>query len=73
MIIPNPNTGNFAIEGLSIGSYKLIDITGKVVYQFIQNVEGRQVSIQLNQPAGMYFIRNAESGAMKKEKIIILR
>ena len=63
-IFPNPNQGQFTIQTEKGGVFELMDITGKVIntYTITNNVQ----TINVNLPAGMYFIREKQSGSVKK-------
>ena len=63
-IYPNPNQGQFTIQTEKGGVFELMDITGKVIntYTITNNVQ----TLNVNLPAGMYFIRERKSGNMRK-------
>ena len=63
-IYPNPNHGQFTIQTEKGGVFELMDITGKVIntYTLTKNVE----TLNVNLPAGIYFIREKESGSTQK-------
>jgi hypothetical protein len=63
-IYPNPNGGNFTIQSTKGGVFELIDITGKVINKY--TFTNSQQSIHENLPAGMYFVREKESGVLQK-------
>lgn len=64
VIYPNPNEGIFTIQNEKRGVYELIDITGKMINTYI--ITNPNQSIQANLPAGMYFIRETQSGTVQK-------
>jgi hypothetical protein len=63
-IYPNPNRGNFTIQGTKGGVFELIDVTGKVIHTYI--ITNTQQTVNENIPAGMYFVREKESGRIQK-------
>jgi hypothetical protein len=64
-LYPNPNNGTFVIEAQKAGIFELIDITGKILRMYnVQN--GQQYPVQENLPAGMYFIRELNTGSIRK-------
>jgi hypothetical protein len=63
-VYPNPNNGNFTIQSEKSGEFELMDITGRIINTFI--IKNEQKTIQENLPAGMYFIREKQSGALQK-------
>jgi hypothetical protein len=63
-IYPNPNRGNFTIQCIKGGIFELIDITGKVMHTY--TFTNTQQTINENIPAGMYFVREKESGSVQK-------
>ena len=74
-VLPNPNNGNFTISFKNnsniVSSIKLMDITGKVVYETRDNIK-EQVNIRLdNINEGMYFLMVEKNETKSVEKIII--
>jgi hypothetical protein len=63
-IYPNPNYGNFTIQGTKGGIFDLIDVTGKVINTY--TITNTQQTVNENLPAGMYFVREKESGSVQK-------
>jgi hypothetical protein len=63
-IYPNPNRGNFTIQGTKGGVFELIDVTGKVINTY--TITNTQQTVNENIPAGMYFVREKESGVLQK-------
>jgi hypothetical protein len=63
-IYPNPNGGNFTIQSTKGGVFELIDITGKVINTY--TITNTQQTVNENIPAGMYFVREKESGTIQK-------
>jgi hypothetical protein len=63
-IYPNPNRGNFTIQGTKGGVFELIDVTGKVINTY--TITNTQQTVNENIPAGMYFVREKESGTIQK-------
>jgi hypothetical protein len=63
-IYPNPNQGNFTIQSSKGGIFELIDLTGKVINAY--SITNTQQTVQENLPAGMYFVREKESGVLQK-------
>jgi hypothetical protein len=63
-IFPNPNKGIFTIKSEKGGVFELMDITGKVVHTY--TITNTQQTINENIPAGMYFVREKESGSVQK-------
>jgi hypothetical protein len=66
MVYPNPAQGHFTLQNTNNnGVYDLIDITDKVLNTYImQNTNRMDIHVQI--PAGMYFIRERNSGAVQK-------
>jgi hypothetical protein len=63
-IYPNPNRGNFTIQVTKGGVFELIDVTGKVINTY--TIMNTQQTVNENIPAGMYFVREKESGSVLK-------
>jgi hypothetical protein len=63
-IYPNPNRGNFTILSTKGGVFELIDVTGKVIHTY--TITNTQQTVNENIPAGMYFVREKESGTIQK-------
>jgi hypothetical protein len=63
-IFPNPNQGNFTIQSTKGGVFELIDVTGKVIHTY--TITNTHQTVQENLPAGMYFVREKESGSVQK-------
>ena len=63
-IFPNPSNGSFTIQSKKGGVFELTDISGRIfnTYTLTRNQE----SIQENLAAGMYFVREKETGALQK-------
>jgi hypothetical protein len=64
LVYPNPNSGTFTIQGTKGGVFELIDVTGKVINTY--TITNTQQTINENIPAGMYFVREKESGTIQK-------
>jgi cold shock CspA family protein len=63
-IFPNPNKGTFTIQSTKGGVFELLDVTGKVINTYW--ITNSQQTIHENLPAGLYFVREIESGAIQK-------
>jgi hypothetical protein len=63
-IYPNPNHGSFTIQASKGGVFELIDVTGKVIHTY--TITNTQQTVNENIPAGMYFVREKESGTIQK-------
>jgi hypothetical protein len=63
-IYPNPNQGNFTIQSTKGGVFELIDVKGKVIHTY--TITNTQQTVNENIPAGMYFVREKESGSVQK-------
>jgi hypothetical protein len=63
-IFPNPNKGVFTIQFEKGGEFELMDITGRIIKTYI--IKNEQKTIHENLPAGMYFVREKESGSVQK-------
>jgi hypothetical protein len=63
-IFPNPNSGTFTIQVSKAGVFELMDVTGKVINTY--TITNTQQTIHEYLPAGMYFIREKQSGAVQK-------
>jgi hypothetical protein len=63
-IYPNPNRGSFTIQTEKAGVFELIDVTGKVINTY--TLTNTQQTVQENLPAGMYFVREKDSGSVHK-------
>jgi hypothetical protein len=63
-IYPNPNRGNFTIQSTKGGVFELMDVTGKVIHTY--TITNTQQTVNENIPAGMYFVREKESGSVQK-------
>jgi hypothetical protein len=63
-IFPNPNIGIFTIQVSKAGVFELMDVTGKVINTY--TLTNTQQIVQENLPAGMYFVREKDSGSVQK-------
>jgi hypothetical protein len=63
-VFPNPSDGIFNIETKSNGVFELLDATGTIIETCWVNDFRKTFSIHL--PAGMYFLRDLQSGTTKK-------
>jgi hypothetical protein len=65
-IYPNPSNGNIVIEYYATkqGIAEIRDITGKLLQSFVLH-QGRN-DINLNLPAGMYFLQERNTGIVRK-------
>jgi hypothetical protein len=63
-IYPNPNQGTFTIQTSKGGVFELMDVTGKVINTY--TLTNPQQTVNENLPAGMYFVREKQSGVMQK-------
>jgi hypothetical protein len=63
-IFPNPNKGSFTIQSTKGGVFELIDITGKIINTYA--ITSTQQTVNEILPAGMYFVREKESGSVQK-------
>ncbi len=63
-VYPNPSRGAFIIKTARGGSFELVDITGKVIRSYVFSQSEQFIREELS--AGMYFIREKESGAVQK-------
>jgi hypothetical protein len=63
-IYPNPNHGTFTIQSTKAGVFELIDITGKVINTY--TITNTQQTVTETLPAGIYFVREKESGSVQK-------
>jgi hypothetical protein len=63
-IFPNPNKGTFTIQSTKGGVFELLDVTGKVINTY--RITNTQQTIHENLPAGLYFVREIERGAIQK-------
>jgi hypothetical protein len=63
-IYPNPNRGNFTIQTDRGGEFELMDITGKVINTY--TITNSQQTVNETLPAGMYFVRDKDSGSVQK-------
>ncbi|HPD24994.1 MAG TPA: T9SS type A sorting domain-containing protein [Bacteroidia bacterium] len=64
MIMPNPNNGSFIIHSEKPAIFELTDITGKVINTY--RTQGNNLQVNENLPAGMYFVREKETGLAQK-------
>jgi hypothetical protein len=63
-IFPNPNKGAFTIQSTKAGVFELIDVTGKLMNTYI--ITNTQQTVNENLAAGIYFVREKESGSVQK-------
>ncbi|HPD24997.1 MAG TPA: T9SS type A sorting domain-containing protein [Bacteroidia bacterium] len=63
-LYPNPNKGTFIIHSEKTAIFELTDITGKVIKTY--HIQGTALQVNENLPAGMYFVRETESGIVQK-------
>jgi hypothetical protein len=63
-IAPNPSKGSFTVQSAKGGMFELLDATGKVLKSY--TISSTQQTIHPSLPAGMYFVREKQSGTMQK-------
>jgi hypothetical protein len=63
-IYPNPTNCTFTIKTEKGGEFELMDITGKIINSYI--IKNEQKTLHENLPAGMYFVREEDSGSVQK-------
>ncbi|GIV44687.1 MAG: hypothetical protein KatS3mg035_1810 [Bacteroidia bacterium] len=63
-IYPNPNNGTFIIQSKKGGVFELTDITGKLINTY--RTQGTALQVNENLPAGLYFVREKETGLTQK-------
>jgi hypothetical protein len=63
-IFPNPNKGSFTIQSSKGGVFELMDVTGKVINTY--TITNSQQTVKESLPAGIYFVREKESGSVQK-------
>jgi hypothetical protein len=64
-LYPNPNNGNFIINtSKRFSVFELTDITGRLIE--VYEAKESEVKVNTNIPAGVYFIREKESGTVQK-------
>lgn len=64
LIYPNPNNGNFTIKATQEMHFELMDYTGRIINTY--HLLNGSVQVSENLSAGMYFIRERESGNTQK-------
>jgi hypothetical protein len=64
LVFPNPANDSFTIQSTKGGVFELMDVTGKVINTY--TLTKNQESIRENLPAGMYLVREKQSGATTK-------
>ena len=64
LVYPNPSQGQFTIQSEKGRVFELIDITGKELNTYI--ITNNVQTLNVNLPAGMYFIREKQSGSTQK-------
>lgn len=72
-IFPNPNHGEFVIEGIYADKntkVQVINIYGQEVHP-LQTVAGNKISISLNVPEGVYFVIVSTPTGKQMEKVIV--
>ena len=70
-LYPNPNNGSFFIEFAQEGNnaVKVLDITGKVVYQELANAKATSINLALS--SGVYFVEVTNNNNVTTEKVVI--
>ena len=70
-LYPNPNNGSFSIEFAQEGNnaFKVLDITGKVVYQELANAKAASINLALS--SGVYFVEVTNNNNVTTEKVVI--
>ncbi|GIV43701.1 MAG: hypothetical protein KatS3mg035_0824 [Bacteroidia bacterium] len=63
-LYPNPNNGTFFIQSEKPAIFELMDITGKLINTY--RTQGTALQLNENLPAGMYFVREKETGLTQK-------
>jgi hypothetical protein len=63
-ISPNPSKASFVIQSAKGGVFELLDATGKVLRSY--TISSTQQTIHQTLAAGMYFVREKQSGAIQK-------
>ncbi|HEX4887458.1 MAG TPA: T9SS type A sorting domain-containing protein, partial [Luteibaculaceae bacterium] len=66
LIYPNPSQGRFQVDlkGQLADQLKLMDVTGKIVYQ--QPIQGSNVTLQVPLQSGLYFLSFQRDGRWSK-------
>jgi len=71
-IYPNPASGNFTLElnsGFTATNIQIFNTLGALVYE--QAISQLSTNINLNAPAGIYFVKVSDSDKMHTQKLII--
>jgi hypothetical protein len=63
-LYPNPSNGTFIIHSEKPAIFELTDITGKLINTY--RTQGTVLQVNENLPAGMYFVREKETGLTQK-------
>jgi hypothetical protein len=64
-VFPNPATDNFSFESAPGSNWELMDVNGNLVSSGVSSSSKTEVNVS-GLPAGIYFLRIAEQGELKK-------
>ncbi len=71
LVYPNPSRGMVSIEGQSIKSVSIMDLSGKTVYK--KTVTGNKTRLDVsNLPKSVYFIRIEAEKEVRVKKLILM-
>lgn len=77
LVFPNPTDGRMLIQSLNVdfeseGVFKIIDETGKVYFSQIILANTKTVELDVDLPAGIYFLQYQSKNGLFTKKIIVL-
>ena len=71
-IYPNPDNGNFVVEGLEGGEQLILtDMMGEEVEQFLNPEQNTLFDLELDVPKGIYSLSIYKDGEIQTEKVIL--
>ena len=74
-IYPNPNKGDFLLEGIQEGDYPLeisiTDISGRAVYQQKYSFFSESIPLHLQMPKGLYFLKVQSEKGIAHQKFVV--
>jgi hypothetical protein len=71
-VYPNPNNGNFIIEFLKEGNYKIINQLGQEMAYFQCSANKNNVLIMNNLQDGVYYVISEGNQNLSRQKIVVI-
>jgi hypothetical protein len=71
-VYPNPNNGNFTVQFLKGGNYKIINQFGQEIAHFQQTANKCNVLIMNNLQDGVYYVISEGNQNLSRQKIVVI-